>query len=259
MDFFFKKSKIVVDCFTTNLNAYNLFPVQKTSEFIPEWWKKMPKFFDNTLENGMEIKSPTIKKCPGIIDLYRKGFVVPMWVDMVIETHPQTKEYRYWSADGGSWVSNHPPQQIGGDFSNHVNIKFNPPWSILEKTGVQFLYIRPIYNNLSFNWQLMPGVIDFKYQWSTNINIIAPNDTRISFEAGTPLVQVVPLSEKEVVIKNHVVDDNDKKMFDTLNKRRVGINHPFSTSIIKKGKAAMAKVESAAECPYTGKKKWFRK
>ena len=39
----FKKSKIVVDCFTYNTTVKELFPIARAINFFPDWWKQMPK------------------------------------------------------------------------------------------------------------------------------------------------------------------------------------------------------------------------
>ena len=60
--FFIKRSKIVVDCFTHSLNAYDLFPIAKATEYYPDWWKATPNshLVDNLFHKA------TIKSCSGL-------------------------------------------------------------------------------------------------------------------------------------------------------------------------------------------------
>ena len=43
--FFFRKPKLVVDAFTSELyqHAFDYAPVDYATKFYPDWWKKLPK------------------------------------------------------------------------------------------------------------------------------------------------------------------------------------------------------------------------
>ena len=84
MFFFFKRKKIVVDCFTDNYSINELFPIQTANNFYPDWWKNLPKTYDAMNKWGLRVSQSTMKKCPAIIDLYKTGFIMPLWSDLQI-------------------------------------------------------------------------------------------------------------------------------------------------------------------------------
>jgi hypothetical protein len=56
-----------------------------------------------------------------------------------------------------------------------------------------------------------PGVANFKYQFSANVNIFIPNEVPRTFVIphGRPLVQLVPLTERKIKLKTHLVTDTE--------------------------------------------------
>lgn len=222
MNFFFKQSKIVIDCLTTNINAFDYFPIQKSASFYPNWWKNLPKYNNVQHANGLEINKSTMKGCDGLLSLYSQGFMIPIWSDLVIET--QGTNYRYQFADETSIIGHHDLQQMSQEFSNFVHVKIQSPWRLKENKGIKFAFIQPSYNQVKtlLDWQVLPGVVDFKYQSATNINLICAKGRRFEIAAGLPMAQLIPLSEKEIDLRLHMVDFNDVE-----HKRMLNNHYPF--------------------------------
>jgi hypothetical protein len=244
--FFFKKSKIVVDCFTTNLNASELFPIQESTNFFPDWWKNLPKFHSVPDNNGLEIQRPTMKGCDGFTALYQQGFMIPLWSDLIIETHQNG--FRYNFADQElSKIGNHDYEQMSTEFLPYIQFKIQSPWYLKEKTGVKFLMTQPSYNHVRalLDWHMMPGVIDFKYQHASNINLLAPRGRRFEMFAGQPLAHLIPLSDLAVEIKTHVIKNDDLEGLKLLNN-----NYPFFNGAYRKMKKIIDSQESKSKCPF---------
>ncbi len=219
INFFFKKPKIYIDCFTSNLNAFELFPIQESVNFYPDWWKTLPKTHTSIAEEGIEIQRPTMKSCDGFTALYQKGFMIPLWSDLVIET--QQNGYRYRFADDTSDISSHDFNQMSKEFMAYIHFKITSPWRIREKEGIKFLFFQPSYNHIRtlLEWHVVPGMVDFKYQYATNINFLTAKNRRFELSAGLPLVHLVPLTEKEIVVRTHIVDKNnhdEMKLFNDM-------------------------------------------
>ena len=83
---FNKKPKIHLDCFCTEETLFELFPLKYAKDVIPSWFKKIPssKQIDETFPS-LNFKT-SFKHCNGIIDLYKEGFVIPLWTDFLIDT-----------------------------------------------------------------------------------------------------------------------------------------------------------------------------
>jgi hypothetical protein len=210
--FFFKKKTIVVDTFTYIGSAYELFRIELAKKSIPEWWKKLPTAIETANAYGLSVDRSTMKSCPGITELYKNGIVIPLWSDLILETN-SNNEIRYqWAHDQSADIAFHAPVQHGNSFNNHIHFKIQSPWLIKETSGVNWTWLEPTWNILyeHSNIRVLPGVLNFKYQRDTNINIFVPKERqRFELEAGLPLAHLIPLSDKQIEIKHHLISKDE--------------------------------------------------
>lgn len=198
-DFFLKKTKIHIDCFTHIEELSKIFPIVSSSELPPAWLKTVPTtVMWNTIKRG------TIRMCPGINDLFRSGFIIRSWRDIIIR------------AENGNpiWIPNdvaesHQSIQWGDSWQSHMHVKLRSPWKIKEKTGVSWLFTNVNYHDLEFKPVVVNGIVEFKYQNTTNINMLVPKNmfpNEVFIPAGKELCQVIPFSDKDIKIHLHEVD-----------------------------------------------------
>jgi hypothetical protein len=212
-DIIIKRKTITLDCFTSNPAIVEHFPIVKANKCYPEWWKNLESHFvaENS-QSGISHDTPTLKRCDALLSLYSKGFCIPMWSDLIIETNSQG-EYRYqYSADELNPIVSHSERQLGSGFNNMQHLKMLSPWIIGEKTGVDFYFAGAQWNliNNMFKINIVPGVVNFRDQMSTHVNMFLDKKAnRIEFTAGKPLVHVMPLSEYNIKIKNHLVTEKE--------------------------------------------------
>lgn len=211
-DILIKKKKLVVDCFTSNPAICEYFPISHASKNFPEWWKRMEASFPHTAQSGIEHPAPTIKRCDGLLSLYSKGFHIKMWSDLILETN-ERGEFRYqYSSDENHPIVSHSKRQLGPSLENYIHIKILSPWIIEEKRGVDFLFTGSVWNYAEklFDWNIVPGAVNFKNQSSTHINLFMPSKpARIDLTAGDPLIHVIPLTEYEIDLKNHLISEKE--------------------------------------------------
>lgn len=219
--FFLKKKKIVLDCFTDDICVYTYHSIKKASAYFPKWWKSLPKTFD-VIEGTQTIQQSTIKRCDGILSLYQKGYVLSAWSDIQIKSKDNTFEYYFAKVHENpnlELVSNHDKLSFGSQFDPKMHLKLMSPWLFREKTGCQFSW-NPVLWNHPESWNdytILPGVIDFKHQFATHINLfLEPNREKIFIEAGQPLVHIIPLTDKEVEFKCHLVETKDLEKLSKL-------------------------------------------
>ena len=207
MFFFFKKKKIVVDCFTADATVYNLWFPEPAVNYFPDWWKTLDPYTEIVTKVGLQ-KIGTIKKCNGFIDLYKTGFILPLWSELVIKTDNLGQIFHEFS-DPTHTAETHPQTQYNTrEFDKYIHLKLLSPWLFKEKTGVQFSWTEPIWNNISklTEKHILPANVNYKYQHGTNVNILFPRrDKQIRLNAGDPLVHILPLTEHEIEIKTHLV------------------------------------------------------
>lgn len=217
MTFFFKDKKIHIDAFISNPAVPKLFPVEKSNKFVPDWWKQIPSIVPAVGKNPeVPIQRPTIKKCPGFFNLYNLGFMIPLWSDIAIKTEESGKcSYDYSVSMRAPDIAPgefHSPMQLNYNFKDFIHFKFVSPWLFREKTGVKFLFSEPSWNmeNHLNKLHVLPGIADFKTQNASNINVFLPKtDNYFVLEAGTPLVQLIPISEKSIELEIHEVGEEE--------------------------------------------------
>jgi hypothetical protein len=196
--FFRRPSKIYVDCFTDIEELPKLFPVQYASERMPPFWKNLP----TTVPYGGPNRG-TMKTCPGVSSLYRTGFILQAWSDLWLSTEGGQLAWEPKSA-----AESHNPSQWGDAIKNHHHLKLVSPWRIREKTGVKFMFTNTLWHDEDFKPKVLNGIVEYKYQHTSSVNMIIPKNmfpTSQILPAGKELAHIIPLSDKDVVIKMHVV------------------------------------------------------
>lgn len=212
MFFFFKKSKLHIDAFTENPNLIEYYPVALARNFIPQWWKDLDKDYVSEKSNGVELRHSTIKGCSGFIDLYKKGFMIPLWSDLYFETKLNGST-RFISPEAEElYVNSHNLTQVGQKFNNFIHMKILSPWFFEEKSGVNFHFSQPYWNTVVDydKIHIVPGVINYKYQHASHINLFVPriNNTYL-LPTGLPIAHIIPLTEKDIKIHFHVLSKEE--------------------------------------------------
>jgi hypothetical protein len=207
MIFLFKKSKLVIDCFTHRPDVFNFSKIDYAHKFYPEWWKQTPK---SVINNFYEIS--TLKKCRGIIDNYKYGAMVPLWSDLAFNV--KNKQYQWQFSDFKTNGDTHPPKQwdMYADPTNYGHLKIESPWRINCKSDTKFYWTLPFWNHaIDIPYHVIPGMVEFKYNHGININIMInlQKDFMHTIKAYTPMAHMIPVSDKELVIKHHLISEEE--------------------------------------------------
>lgn len=228
MLFKFKQKPIVLDAFTTSELAHDFHPITPAIKKLPDWYKKLP------LGGNDDRFPPNMKGCPGFVNLYKQGFIIPFASDTFfhVENPRNPDELAYCrenfphidpprmafgsnactvsprNPDGRETILMHTVPERMGWARDYENFKVCPPWSLRCKEYVKFLFLQPGFSNMeSPEWFSPSGVIDYKYNWVVNvhfmINLKAANN--VFFAAGSPMLHLIPLTERPVELKTHFV------------------------------------------------------
>lgn len=204
---FTKRTKLHIDCFTNFKGITKLFPIEPAGSFTPSWFSKLP----TTVKSSTGAEVGTVKLCPGITDTLKAGIVIPVWCDMFVDCANNTVK-----TEPNEMADQHPPWQWGNHtvFKDYHHLKIGSPWRFKEKSGAKFMMTNTFWNDPQKNYIVPNGILDFKYQTTTNVNIWIPKNTFLpkqsfTLVAGTPLVQIIPLEDKEIIIHMHEVSDEE--------------------------------------------------
>ena len=150
--------------------------------------------------------------------MFSNGFIIPSWGDFQIEVLKDGKFIvaGHQTTEPNVRVSNHSKLQYGYElYKNSGHVKIESPWFLKEKTGVKFVWNGCSWHNTDNleNFYVLSAIVDYKYQAGTNINAFQRKNTIVKFNAGDPLVHVIPMSEKKLKMKHHLVSrDEYEKM-----------------------------------------------
>jgi hypothetical protein len=242
--FWFKKKEIIIDCFVTHSTIHDIHPVAPAYNFFPEGWKRLDRskkckpYEEEHPDSKIEIEVSTSKKCVSIINLFTSGFIIPAWSDFDIEMSENSKIMSY-SYNTDIKVRQHPSWQLWDElYSGYGHAKVMSPWIIREKEGVHFSWHQCDWNNTTdlHNYRIVSGVLDFKYQHQSNINMFIKQGNVISFKAGEPLVHLIPLSDREVKIKTHLVTKDEIDKIDYRPIKYMNSYNNIKKVLSKKGK-----------------------
>lgn len=237
--FFFKRQNIILEAFTTNEHLTKTFPIQKSTNFYPEFWKTIPKTFRD--ENDF-FDRPTIKLCNGLLDFYKDSFTIPLWSDLAIKT----EQYKYiWQfSQSSAEAIHHNENQRTGFLENYHHLKLLSPWMLRCNKDIKFSFTEDTWNlqSNSSNIRVLNGVVDFKYQHGTNVNIMFPKtEKNYLLKCGSSIANLRPNTENKVILKVHCVTDFEyNKLLDVTK------NYYFVNKYAK-NKSAMKK------CPFNWK------
>jgi len=235
-----RKNYIDVFCYTDNVNAYEYFPIRQAREFIPQWWKDIPNtvYDENNNYHTKVFLKPTMKRCPGIIEYYKKGLMIPLWSDIEIIVDRNINEEGWSTAIANESLNEPHPDFQKGDFlssGNWFHNKLISPWKIETKEPLDFLYLQPHWNLNELNNDIViPNGYNsfYKDNHATHIQMFVNKsfDRVVNIDAGIPILHLVPLTERK--IKVHTIYDEDR--VNMLNKK--GAGYSFTSKYYTKKK-----------------------
>lgn len=221
MLFLFKEKPVEIIAFISEVHDYvNTFsPIVPAKEMFPEWWKKIPSSFFNWEEFK---ENTSVKSCPGVIKMISTGYIMPLWCDIAIEY--EKDRYRVNCADDSLNVGAHDNRQSPGLFDNYYHFKLQSPW--LLKAPVNLMFTPPTYQfNDPLPYTIMPGIAPPIGGYSASHVFMftekKENPVRLMLKHKTPILQIIPLTDKKVKFSTEVV--SDKTMIGM--KRRTGLTH----------------------------------
>ena len=59
-------------------------PILPAGDVLPEWWKKININQNVDLIDKRPLTSGTVKRCPGVMDILKSGWVVRAWCDIYV-------------------------------------------------------------------------------------------------------------------------------------------------------------------------------
>tara|TARA_B100000925_G_scaffold11957_2_gene8403 strand:- start:1015 stop:1746 length:732 start_codon:yes stop_codon:yes gene_type:complete len=207
-----------IEFFSKVTGVAEAFPIIQSKDFHTKWMKTCMADY-KTKKNTLQPSH--IQMCPGIFELYKYGFMVPLWHDTVIKAFSDREDFDYVIPSqylnelrGGDAVGTHPYEVTKflpkRHYSKHAVVKMNSPWHIVAPPGVKFLVL-PIPYPDTYELEHTMGILDpavsteLNFQFYLNIN-----QGEIMLKAGTPMMYLVPITEHDYSYEVRDMNDHDK-------------------------------------------------
>ncbi len=223
---FIKTPEIEFLCFEDDLgNIPEPYPARK---LMPEWYKKLEMRLHPGLDSG------TIKRCPPFLDAMTVGWIIPLVADVELKSNHDCTGIDYSWQFNKPMIENHNADQVTSDKSPAPHhglppMKWMNWWAIKCPPGYSLLFVPPL-NRPDPRFSCFSGLVDadgyfefinFPFVWTD------PNFHGI-IEAGTPLVQVIPI-KRNTLFKDYEVkafsEKDHKALRDTRRRRQSHISH----------------------------------
>lgn len=209
MFWFSRKSTIKLQAFTSSEFIKDNSPITEASKVIPSWFASMPSEY---LVDGF-IPSSTVKKCPAIVKNITTGLIMPLWADLAIKV--ENGQYSWHFANDSCGAEIHPSNQWAAykDPTQYGHLKLISPWKFKTKEDISFIWQQPYLHKLNANIEVMQGIDSYKYFYGTTVNCFLnlQHNYNMLLRHNTPLVQLIPLTEKKVIVENIVVSAEEMK------------------------------------------------
>lgn len=209
---------IKIEFFSSVPGLAETFPIRASREVIPKWaYAAKSDYIKNKDRHEIHLY-----KCPGIFEMYTTGFIVSTWHDIDIQTDgerfrmtiPDAKLEKMLGKDAVqeqsfSGIAKFLPKR---PWSCKSILKINTPWHVLAPKGIKFLMIPMPYSDY-FDFESCIGILDPALSSEINVqgywNNLSPGQHLI--KAGTPLAQLIPLTEKnyELIVRDANQSDNN--------------------------------------------------
>lgn len=191
----------------TDLTSNNPYAAKSC---VPEWYKKIPIFTDGDKSLNYPLDwvgvNHTIKKCVPFLDAMTSGYMVCLDEDVFVkQTDAAGPLFRWKSKD--ILVDFHSTNQFEGvpipEVYARMIGKWHSSWEIRTPPGYSLLFTHPL-NRFELPFQTLTGIVDCdKYVIPVQFPFYLKKDFEGIIEAGTPLVQLIPIKREKWESKKH--------------------------------------------------------
>ena len=208
-----------IEFFNSEPSICDIHPIIETKDLKLNWIKEAKKDFQDHVAKG-DTDTPGyihLTRCPGIFDLFKYGYVIPLSKDIMITPKGEDFHYNFHLSQNPQYVS---PFGIQGQnaeliarppWSANFLIKIITGWHVIAPKGVKFLVL-PIAYPDTFNFTNTIGIMNPALSTEINLQLFwnTTDETKETVvRAGTPLAQLIPLSEKKYQMVQRTMNQQD--------------------------------------------------
>lgn len=177
----------------------DVVPIKPAINYLPKWWKDMPRFADVELPPE-GVNKGTAKNCPAFVDFFKSAYVVPLWCDVELDVNPQGYTVRT-SYDKFNFSHHNPiqfKQWLPQHLQQNVSMVLKPecPWRVKTSPGYSVMQL-PMMFEFNDTFECMAGTIWSDKFHEMNQQLVIKKYGKITLERGTPLAMYVPFKREK--------------------------------------------------------------
>jgi hypothetical protein len=223
MSFWNNRNKI--EFFHTEPSIIENFPIIESKDLKLQWAKKIRENFENHVKSGTTTKPyfAHLARCPGIFDLFKYGYVVPLQKDVIIGNFSGKEfDWKFMNAGPVGGSSRNEYFSISGFDEEVLDLLVKPPWSadfiikidtgwnVITPKGVKFIML-PISYPDTFDFTATTGILNPTISTQINFQMLwNATEPETIIKAGTPLGHLIPLSEKKYQMVQRIANQQDR-------------------------------------------------
>ena len=193
-------------------------PIIPARELSFKWVKLLTEDYKRNINERNHIR-----KCPGIFDILGTGYVVPLPWDVNIKLDDTGFGYelpgQYLPQMTGTEQLVGPHKNIPG--IDRLCLKFCTPWHVIAPC--KFVVIPIPYPDMK-GFESVHGILDPEKSTELNAQVWWNTNGIVNLKAGTPMMQIIPLSDEKF---SHTVRDATEKDKQWVKRRLYLSQHSF--------------------------------
>jgi hypothetical protein len=190
-----------IEFYTDDKVAAKHFPPLPASQFLPEWFKDLPRYTTDPKDMRAQdfldtnnVVPQTVKGCQPFMDYMVSGYVIRAAADIALTPDLGGETKGWWWSSSGATVHAHPYKQcpVALDGVKNEYLQILNFWRVKTPPGYSCLFYQPEFL-MRDKVRLFPGIVDTDdYDASVHFpGTLVSNDTTI-IHAGAPLMVVFP-------------------------------------------------------------------
>ena len=220
MKFWNRRDKI--EFFHNEPSIIETFPIIESKDLKLNWVKRAREDFQNRVKED-ETDVPGFShllRCPGIFDLFKYGYVIPLHKDILISPKKTSFEYAFNTVSSGSDFQ---LDLTASSSKSNINLVPTPPWAadfilkmvtgwhVIAPKGVKFIML-PIAYPDTFDFTVSIGILNPAVSTEVNFPMVwnKTEKEKTIIRAGTPLGHLIPLSEKKYEMVQRIMNQRDR-------------------------------------------------
>ena len=200
-----KKHKVTFTPETSTLSESGYQHPLPAREYIPVWYKKMPRQIPGKPAISQEMYSPsiTMKACTPLLDAFSMGYIQELTCDVEVDISNDGEPYFFWQKE-------QPWQPVRGRRDPATMVGVPTP---AGHVAGPFLWVQPFEFNLPDGWSMlithplnreelpfrtMSAVVDSdKMPMRSEIAFYIKEGFKGTIPKGTPIFQVIPVKREK--------------------------------------------------------------